>query len=141
MNFKSFFFSFKFLLLAFPVLFFAFFISCNDSQPEQTIIVEKDSLVYLNHSDSAKYVGMNTCRQCHQDIYNSFIKTGMGKSFDVATREKSAADFSSAHIYDAIANFHYNAFWQSDSLYMKEYRLDKKDTVFKRLEQVNYIIG
>ncbi|MEO8148837.1 MAG: hypothetical protein ABI723_14425, partial [Bacteroidia bacterium] len=39
---------------------------------------------YASLSDTVKYVGMNTCRQCHPDIYNTFIETGMGKSFDLA---------------------------------------------------------
>lgn len=104
-------------------------------------VPKKDSSLYLNHSDSAKYVGMNTCKLCHQDIYNTFIKTGMGKSFGLATKEKSSADFSKSTIYDKYSNMHYNAFWKNDSLYFKEYRLEKRDTVFSRTEQVNYIIG
>ena len=103
--------------------------------------LKKDTLLYLNHSDSAKFVGMNTCKLCHQSIYNSFIKTGMGKSLDVASKEKSSADFSKATIYDKFSNMHYNAFWQNDSLYFKEYRLEKKDTVHSRVEKVNFIIG
>ncbi|MEO6302506.1 MAG: tetratricopeptide repeat protein [Bacteroidia bacterium] len=103
--------------------------------------IKKDSSLYLNHSDSAKYVGMNTCKLCHQDIYNTFIKTGMGKSLGLATKEKSAGDFSNASIYDKFSNMHYNAFWEKDSLYFKEYRLEKKDTVHSRTEQVNFIIG
>lgn len=65
----------------------------------------------------------------------------MGKSFDLASRGKSSGDFSKAQVYDSYSDFHYHAFWQKDSLYFKEYRLDKKDTVFQRTEQVNYIIG
>ena len=103
--------------------------------------LKKDTLLYLNHSDSAKFVGMNTCKLCHQSIYNSFIKTGMGKSLDVASKQKSSADFSKATIYDKFSNMHYNAFWQNDSLYFKEYRLEKKDTVHSRVEKVNFIIG
>lgn len=102
---------------------------------------KKDTLVYLNHHDSARYVGINTCKLCHQDIYNSFIKTGMGKSFDVATKEKSAADYSHPLIYDKIKDFYYNASWKNDSLYFTEFRLKGKDTIFKRVEQVNYIVG
>lgn len=102
---------------------------------------KKDTLVYLNHHDSAIYVGINTCKLCHQDIYNSFIKTGMGKSFDVATKEKSVADFSHPVIYDKIKDFYYSASWKHDSLYFTEFRLSGKDTLFKRVEQVNYIIG
>jgi len=104
-------------------------------------VSKKDSSLYLNHSDSAKYVGMNTCRQCHQNIYNTFIKTGMGKSLGIATKEKSSGNFSDANIYDKYSDMHYNAFWKNDSLYFKEYRLDKRDTIFSRTEQVNYIIG
>ncbi|MCC6371570.1 MAG: tetratricopeptide repeat protein [Bacteroidia bacterium] len=100
-----------------------------------------DSLTYLNHHDSARYVGMNTCRLCHQNIYNTFIKTGMGKSFGMATQSKSSGDFTKAALYDAPGNLHYKAFWQHDSLYFKEYRLQKKDTIHQRSEQVNYIIG
>jgi tetratricopeptide (TPR) repeat protein len=101
----------------------------------------KDTLLYLNHSDTARYVGINTCKLCHQSIYNSFIKTGMGRSFDVATKQKSAADFSHPLIYDKIQDFYYSASWKNDSLYFSEFRLKGKDTVFKRVEQVNYIVG
>ena len=111
----------------------------NSKALEQPL--KKDTLLYLNHSDSAKYVGMNTCKLCHQGIYNSFIKTGMGKSLDVASKQKSAADFSKATIYDKFSNMHYNAFWQNDSLYFKEYRIEKNDTVHSRVEKVNFIIG
>lgn len=102
---------------------------------------KKDSLLYLNHSDSAKYVGMNTCKLCHQNIYNTFIKTGMGKSFDVASKQKSSADFKNATIYDKLADLNYAAFWKNDSLYFCEFRKEKRDTVYNRTEQVNYIIG
>ncbi|MEK7074276.1 MAG: pilus assembly protein TadD, partial [Patescibacteria group bacterium] len=94
-----------------------------------------------NHSDTAKYVGMNDCKLCHQSIYNSFLKTGMGKSFDVATKQKSAADFSHPVIYDKHKDFYYSAFWKNDSLFFTEFRLKGKDTIFKRVEQVNYIVG
>jgi tetratricopeptide (TPR) repeat protein len=102
---------------------------------------KKDTLVYLNHSDTARYVGMDNCKLCHQNIYNSFIKTGMGKSFDVATKEKSSADYSHPLIYDKFKDFYYSASWKNDSLFFTEFRLNGKDTVFKRVEQVNYIVG
>lgn len=102
---------------------------------------KKDSLLYLNHADSAHYVGINTCRQCHPAIYNTFIETGMGKSFDLATRTKSAGDYHTSVVYDRVGDFHYKAFWDRDSLRFLEYRLQGKDTVYKRVETANYIIG
>jgi hypothetical protein len=48
---------------------------------------------WMNHGDSAQYVGIQTCRECHADIYETYVETGMGQSFGPATREKSAGDF------------------------------------------------
>lgn len=102
---------------------------------------EATANTYLNHSDTATYVGIHTCKLCHQDIYNSFIKTGMGKSFGLATKEKSAGDYAHPLIYDKDKDYYYEASWKKDSLYFTEFRLKGKDTVFKRVEQVNYIVG
>lgn len=97
---------------------------------------------YLNHHDSVKYVGIETCKSCHLDIYQTFIKTGMGKSFDFATKQKSVAQFGKQHIvYDKNLDFYYYPFWQKDSLYIMEFRLQNKDTVYKRTEKIDYIIG
>lgn len=97
---------------------------------------------YLNHHDSVNYVGKQTCRSCHSDIYSSFIRTGMGSSFEKASRFKSAAQFSRhSVVYDAYTNLSYFPFWQKDTMYIMEFRLSGKDTVHKRVERVDYIIG
>jgi len=106
------------------------------SSPEQKI----PENTYLNHSDSARYVGMNTCKLCHQGIYNTFINTGMGKSFDIATKQRSVGDFKNSSFFDKDNDMHYKAFWEKDSLYITEYRKGK-DQNYERKEQVNYIIG
>jgi len=134
----------KHYYIFFPVCFVLIlsFQFCNTSQkkdPEDSI--NKNESLYLNHADSAKYVGMATCKLCHQDIYNTFIKTGMGKSLGIASQEKSSANFSNATIYDKFSNMQYNAFWKKDSLFIKELRVEKNDTIHLRTEKVNYIIG
>ncbi len=126
----------SFLLIA---IFISVFVtlqwSCNDNQS-----VEKS--LYLNHNDSVKYVGMQTCQSCHAAIYNSFIQTGMGSSFGLATRIKSAANFGTHHVvFDKYNNFYYYPFWRNDSMFISEFRLKEKDTIYKRTEYVKYIIG
>ncbi|CAN5459420.1 hypothetical protein BH11BAC1_BH11BAC1_08620 [soil metagenome] len=96
---------------------------------------------YASLSDSTKYVGINTCRQCHEDKYQSFIRTGMGLSFDTASRKKSSANFDHALIYDHDKKFYYKPTIAGDSMYLKEYRLEGNDTVFQRTESINYIVG
>lgn len=118
------------LLSSFVILFY----SCHDSQ--------KDAGKYAGLSDSAHYVGMNTCRQCHTDIYNTFIQTGMGQSFDLATHAKSSARFDEhALIHDSIRNLSYHPYWLNDSLMLDEFRLSGVDTVYKRTERIRYIVG
>lgn len=131
---KKILFSSFFLLLAGIALLNIF---CNsETAPKQP------TSEYLNHNDTVKYVGIETCRSCHNDIYKTFIQTGMGQSFDLATRAKSAADFSKKHVvYDKFSDMHYMPFWKKDSLYIMEFRLLGKDTVHKRVEKVDYIVG
>jgi tetratricopeptide (TPR) repeat protein len=83
---------------------------------------------------------MYTCKLCHQNIYETFIKTGMGKSFEVASKKKSSANFSNATIFDQIKKMQYHAYWQNDSLYISESKKEK-DFTHQRTEKVDYIIG
>ena len=132
---------FKYLNLIFILSLtgIAFFsIYCNNSKKQ----VVTETSPYLNHSDTVKYVGINTCKQCHIDIYESFIQTGMGKSFDLASKQKSSAKINKhTVIYDSFSDFYYHPFWDKDSLKIMEFRLNKMDTVYKRIEKVDFIIG
>ena len=114
----------------------------NEKEQPASSIITDNSDNYLNHGDSAHYIGMSQCKLCHQEIYNSFIQTGMGKSFDHASKQKSAAKFDKhTVIYDKFKDFYYHPFWEGDSLKIMEFRLFGKDTVFKRIERVDYIVG
>lgn len=102
-----------------------------------------DDSPYINQQDTVSYVGMETCKLCHADKHATFIHTGMGLSFDKATREKSAALFDAQHaiVYDSTNNFYYKPFWRNDTLQIMEFRLNGQDTIHKRIESVAYIIG
>ena len=97
---------------------------------------------YLNHNDTVKYVGKEQCRICHAEIYDSYMKTGMGQSFHFATSEHSALSDSKMHIiHDSILNLSYQPFWKNDSLYLLEFRLKGKDTTHLLIKKVTYKIG
>lgn len=103
---------------------------------------DKPELPYKGLEDSARYVGITVCKQCHSDVYNTFIETGMGQSFDKATHTKSSAVFDNhAWVYDKYRDFYYRPFWKGDSLYISEYRLKGNDTVYRRTERAEYVIG
>jgi len=126
--------SIQFFIGLLLIAFFNFF--CNNAADSV------ETSPYLNHHDSVQYVGKESCRACHQSIYESFIETGMGQSFGRASKSRSSANFHQVKpIYDTALNFYYLPKWIGDSMYVLEYRLQGKDTVYQRLERVDYIIG
>ncbi len=97
---------------------------------------------FRNMHDSVGMVGMQTCRSCHADIYDSYIQTGMGQSFGLADVHKTAARFDEqAAIYDANKDLYYYPFLQDSMIHVLEFRLDGKDTTYQRIEKIDYVIG
>lgn len=97
---------------------------------------------YLNHADSVKYVGMEVCASCHGDKHSTFIHTGMGKSFGLASILKSSAHFANIKpVYDAYKDLYYLPLFMDSAIFIKEYRLENNDTVYSRTERISYIVG
>ena len=100
------------------------------------------SFTYLNHSEDVAYVGMETCATCHSDKHSTFVHTGMGLSFDSATRQKSSALFGTQHqVYDTANDLYYQPNWQGDKLFIKEYRLANGDTTHLLNVHIDYVVG
>lgn len=114
---------------------------CNS--PEKADMTAMHSEWLNVYDTNAHYVGMQTCKGCHAEVYNTFINTGMGQSFDHATKQKSAADFSPDHalVYDKDLDYYYKPYWHNDSLYIMEFRTEGADTIHKRIQRIDYIIG
>jgi tetratricopeptide (TPR) repeat protein len=101
-----------------------------------------NKLGYLNLADSAKYVGMLKCKECHNDIYQTYIRTGMGKSWGLANPFKSAADFSGGkQIFDAKSDFYYRSYWDGSIMKVEEFRLQDGVKTYTRTETVDYVVG
>ncbi len=95
---------------------------------------------YLNHREGVGYVGSQTCVKCHEDVAKDYFQTGMGRSFYRPNRENIIEIFGPA-VYDPHSDFYYRAFWDGDSMIVEEYRLDNQDTVYRRREKVDYVVG
>lgn len=97
---------------------------------------------YLNLAEGVRYAGMNTCKSCHANVHATFIHTGMGRSFGRATPEKTGATFGDhALVYDTASNLYYKPFFRDSVMYVLEFRLEGADTVHRRLERIDYIVG
>ncbi|MCS6904388.1 MAG: tetratricopeptide repeat protein [Bacteroidia bacterium] len=95
---------------------------------------------YYNLAPEVKYVGIQKCASCHQEIYQSYIQTGMGRSFYKPNEQEKIEDFRQI-VYDSYSNFYYQAFWKEANLYIKEFRLNNQDTIYQRIEKIDYIVG
>lgn len=103
---------------------------------------ESKTEVWLNHHDSVRYVGKSTCMQCHAGIHEQFLKTGMGQSLGKARPVRSSSTFNKhAAVYDASRDLYYLPAFRGDSLTITEFRLEGRDTIHKRVQPIQYIIG
>lgn len=128
----------KVILILITGFMLGLFVFCRSSNTA----TYANNQLYLNHSDTVKYIGSESCRACHQEIYESFAHTGMGESFGLANPAKSASIIEEhTQMYDSINNYYYKPFWKNDSLMVKEFRLENKDTTYSRTEHIKYIIG
>ena len=116
---------------------------CNRAQTDGAESSNTQTLSeYQNLNDTVAYVGKEVCRACHQEIYDTYIQTGMGKSFDVTSTLKSASQLGpDSKLYDEYLDLWYRPFWKGEKMMIMEYRLENNDTVHKRIETIDYIIG
>ncbi len=91
---------------------------------------------------SANYVGIDACADCHPDKVATFTQSQMGRSWELATSANSSADFETpTPVYDSFHDLYYQGLRKGQDLYVMEYRLSGADTVHKRVEKIDYIVG
>lgn len=114
--------------------------SCGGGQAAEA--TETKPTAYMNLGAEATYVGKEECKACHADKYETYVQSQMGRSFKTALAKHSVADFD-AHkpVYDHFKNMYYLPFRKGERLFLLEYRLEGKDTVYRREEKIDYIIG
>jgi hypothetical protein len=67
--------------IALSGLFFLLLTSTHFQCKEDATTTDQYHSDWLNVYDTtAHYVGIQTCASCHQDIYQTFMQTGMGLS-------------------------------------------------------------
>ncbi|MEM1095866.1 MAG: tetratricopeptide repeat protein [Bacteroidota bacterium] len=91
----------------------------------------------------ATFVGDEVCASCHGELYESYHKTGMGRSlsaFDASTAPERFAGV--APIYNARFDLYYEPLLRGDTLVQREFRLDDSGTVvYERVHAADWVIG
>lgn len=97
---------------------------------------------YASLQPETQYVGIQSCRPCHEDIYNDYIQTGMGKSFYQPSESNIIETFDkNTVVYDTFSGYYYHPFRQGNQMFVREFKLNHNDTTYQRTEKIDYIIG
>ncbi|GCD78233.1 hypothetical protein JCM31826_17150 [Thermaurantimonas aggregans] len=128
----------KLIALAFLLIIPAFYFSCSTSPEED---VEHFENLFWANGDTLTYVGIETCKNCHYDIYSTFIHTGMGSSFGLADTHKSAIPAAVNAFFDAYSGYWYKPYFDKEHLKLLEFRLKGSDTIYHKTTEISYIIG
>ncbi len=92
---------------------------------------------------AVRHVGDEACASCHEDLYLSYHRTGMGRS--VSRFEAAAAPERfgpEARVFDARRKFYYEPFVRGDTLFQREFRLDAAGrVVYEQTHPAAWVIG
>lgn len=88
------------------------------------------------------YTGAASCQPCHAEIAAQYAQTPMGHSFYRPDPAQVIERFGpDVVVQDPFFKLSYHPFWRGDSLFIREFRLQGKDTLYRREEKIDYIIG
>ena len=103
---------------------------------------QKQDVVVSSEHRTSRYVGDEVCASCHEDIYTSFHQTGMGRSLARFDTTGAPEKWEQTRVYNKAFDLYYEAFLRGDTLYQREFRLDRKGNVIHELEfPVAYVVG
>ena len=108
------------------------------------VLVGQETLYQASKPEAtAQYVDPQLCQPCHSDIYDSYQKVAMGRSFYRPSRENVIEDYSlDNHFYHELSNRHYRMVQRGGRFYQRRYQLDvqgREHNVFE--QEVTHIIG
>lgn len=91
----------------------------------------------------ATYVGDEACASCHEDLYASYHRTGMGRAVSRFDPQQAPERFDgTARVYSARDGYFYEAFVQNDTLFQREFRQDTAGRkVYEQVYPVAWVIG
>ena len=105
---------------------------------------ERDGeVIYVNTAKEVKYIGSEKCQSCHPSVYDSFLKSEMGRSMTkLDTTNIIERYLQKEAVYDSLTNFYYEMLRRGRRFYQREYRLDPQGKlIHERLMEAEYIIG
>lgn len=98
---------------------------------------------YQNTAPGAAYVGSETCKECHPDIYQEYRQTAMGQSMALASDPQQLAKVvQPISIHDKKFGTTFEMIRKGSDLYQSEYQVDAQGReIFRNTQKMAYVIG
>ncbi len=102
---------------------------------------QDDSPHLLNAAPGVAYVGDDACRACHADIFDSFKRTGMGRSISVPS--EALEEFRKPATFPGeIPGRSYSSFTRGGKFFHRELQVDSSGkVVFSDAREVAFAVG
>jgi hypothetical protein len=100
-------------------------------------------LIFANNMMAGPgFVGSKVCASCHRSIYNSFIKTSMGRSLGEVTPDLKLALPGRSELKSSTPGHAYQVFWENGQLYQSESFLNSEGSREQGGKfRADYIVG
>jgi hypothetical protein len=98
---------------------------------------------FRNTTKDAAYVGSKVCAGCHPGIYESYRKTGMGRSMASASSPTELAKVPTPVTFrNEKLNRHFSVYREGDAIFQSEHELDSSGSeVFRTAQRLEYVVG
>ena len=123
-----------FLFIVFLCLLPIIVLACTEQAPEKSAPIEVAAV---------EYVGDEVCASCHESVYMSYHRTGMGKSVSLFDAETAPEMFSqNDEVYHPESGYYYRPFLKNDTLFQVEYRKNAEGVIIhERTHPVDWVVG
>ena len=119
-----------------------FYLSGPPSAPATNLSSSTESTRFMGGAD-AGYVDPSACAACHKEIYDSYQRSGMGRSFYSARPELIAADIKNqSSYYHKPSDRYYTILEKNGSYFQRRHQLDtegNQTNVFEK--EIHYVMG
>lgn len=88
------------------------------------------------------YVDSQVCAACHQQIYQDYMRTGMGRSFFRPSPSNTLEDYTKPDYYHALSDTHYSMVRRGGEYFQRRWQIgfDGKETNVEETK-IDYVMG
>lgn len=103
---------------------------------------ERSSQQYLNAQPGVEYVGDDACRACHPSEFESFKRTGMGRSVSIPAADELRALAKPVILSRKQLNRTYSVYARDGKMFQEESERDAKgNVVYSETQEIAYTVG